>query len=92
VIGAKPAVVCRRIFTLPGAAPGDIPDDLVPGSGAVSRARAACTGQQPPPAAAVCASGKARADAPPPAASDASYPSCKASPDGCAQPRLEFAR
>jgi hypothetical protein len=33
VIGAKPAVVCRRVFTLPGAAPGDIPDDLVPGSG-----------------------------------------------------------
>jgi hypothetical protein len=79
VIGARPAVVCRRVFTLPGAPPGDIPDDLFPGSGAVSRARAACTGQQPPSAPAVYASGKARADAPSPAASNASYPSCKAS-------------
>src|SRR5262249_37936381 len=34
VIGAESAVVCRWVFTLPGAAPGDIPDDLVPGSGA----------------------------------------------------------
>ena len=33
VIGAKPAVVCRWIFTLPG----DMLDDLFPGSGAVGR-------------------------------------------------------
>ena len=92
MIGAKPAVVCRWIFTLLGAAPGGIPDDLVPGSGAVSRAWAACTGRQPPSAPAVDASCKARAGASSPAASDASYPSCKASPDGYAQLSLEFAR
>jgi hypothetical protein len=38
VIGAKPAAVCRWIFTLLGAAPGDTLDDLFPGSGAVGRA------------------------------------------------------
>jgi hypothetical protein len=41
VIGAKPAAVCRWIFTLLGAAHGDTLDDLFPGSGAVSRAWAA---------------------------------------------------
>jgi len=92
VIGAKPAVVCRWIFTLLGAAPGDIPDDLFPGSGAVSRARAACTGQQPPSAPASHASCKARAGAVSPAAGDASCPSCEASPGGYARLRLECAR
>jgi len=45
VIGAKPAAVCRWIFQLLGAGPGDTLDDLFPGSGAVSRAWAAYTGQ-----------------------------------------------
>jgi len=49
VIGAKPAAVCRWIFTLLGACPGDSLDDLFPGSGAVSRAWAAYTGQPDPP-------------------------------------------
>ena len=47
VIGAKPAAVCRWIFDLPGAGPGDTLDDLFPGSGAVTRAWAACTGHDP---------------------------------------------
>jgi hypothetical protein len=34
VIGAEPTAVCRWIFTLPGAGPGDSPDDLFPGSSA----------------------------------------------------------
>lgn len=38
VIGAKPAAVCRWIFTLLGACPGDTLDDLFPGSDAVGRA------------------------------------------------------
>jgi hypothetical protein len=59
VIGAKPAAVCRWIFTLLGAAPGDILDDLFPGSGAVSRAWAAYTGQQPSSASTSYASCKA---------------------------------
>ncbi len=45
VIGAKPAAVCRWIFGLLGAAPGDSLDDLFPGSGAVSRAWAAYTAE-----------------------------------------------
>jgi len=45
VVGAKPAAVCRWIFTLLGAAPGDMLDDLFPGSGAVGRAWAVFTGQ-----------------------------------------------
>ena len=49
VIGAKPAAVCRWIFTLLGAAPGDRLDDLFPGSGAVGRAWAAFT-RSPEPA------------------------------------------
>ncbi len=48
VIGAKPAAACRWIFTLLGAAPGDTPDDLFPGSGAVGRAFAAFTRQGEP--------------------------------------------
>ena len=47
VIGAKPAAVCRWIFDLLGAGPGDTLDDLFPGSGAVTRAWAACTGRDP---------------------------------------------
>jgi hypothetical protein len=83
VIGAKPAAVCRWIFTLLGAGPGDILDDLFPGSGAVARAWAAYTGQQP--------SSKARADASSPAASDTFDPSFKASYDAYAQLPLDFA-
>lgn len=43
VIGAKPAAVCRWIFGLLGALPGDMLDDLFPGSGAVTRAWLAYT-------------------------------------------------
>ena len=43
VMGAKPAAVCRWVFELLGAAPGDTLDDLYPGSGAVGRAWAAFT-------------------------------------------------
>ena len=52
VIGAKPAEVCRWIFTLLSAGPGDLFGDLFPGSGAVGRAWAAYTSQEPssPPA------------------------------------------
>jgi hypothetical protein len=91
VIGAKPAAVCRWIFTLLGAAPGDTLDDLFPGSGAVSRAWAAYTGQQPSSLAVADASCQARADASSPAASDTSYPSPEASHDASAQLPLEFA-
>jgi hypothetical protein len=42
-IGAKPAAVCRWIFTLLGACPGDTLHDLFPGSGAFGRAWAAYT-------------------------------------------------
>jgi len=49
VIGTKPAAVCRWIFDLLGAQPGDILDDLFPGSGAVSRAWAAYAGCPDPP-------------------------------------------
>jgi hypothetical protein len=80
VIGAKPAAVCRWIFTLLGAAPGDTLDDLYPGSGAVCRAWAAYTS---------CEASRhgypscqARADASSPAASDGSHPSSGASHDG----------
>ena len=41
VTGTKPPAVCRWIFDLLGAAPGDSLDDLFPGSGAVTRAWAA---------------------------------------------------
>ena len=90
VVGAKPAAVCRWIFQLLGAAPGDTLDDLFPGSGAVGRAWAAYTGQ-PSPTPASHASCKARADASSPAAGDTSYPSSRASRDACAQLPLEFA-
>jgi hypothetical protein len=38
VVGMKPPEVCRWIFELLGAGPGDTLDDLFPGSGAVTRA------------------------------------------------------
>ena len=57
VIGAKPAAVCRWIFDLLGAGPGDTLDDLFPGTGAVGRAWTAFTGSGDP-------SRPARADAP----------------------------
>ena len=80
---ARRDAVCRWIFTLLGACPGDILDDLFPGSGAVARAWAAYTGQQPSP--------QAPADTSSPAASDTSYPSPEASHDAYAQLPLEFA-
>ena len=43
VVGAKPAVFCRWLFDLLGAACGDTLDDLFPGSGAVGRAWLAYT-------------------------------------------------
>ena len=67
VLGAKPAAVCRWIFTLLGACPGDTLDDLFPGSGAVSRAWAAFT-RSPDP------SPKPRVDASLTAAGDACDP------------------
>lgn len=48
VVGTKPAAFCRWVFDLLGAAPGDQLDDLFPGSGAVTRAWAAFTGQPDP--------------------------------------------
>jgi hypothetical protein len=72
VIGAKPAAVCRWIFDLLGAEPGDSLDDLFPGSGAVSRAWAAFTDPSGRPRgdasrmATGDASDQARADASPP--------------------------
>ena len=90
VIGAKPAAVCRWIFTLLGAGPGDTLDDLYPGSGAVSRAWAAYTSgeasRQGYPSA------QAWAAASSPAATGTPYPSCEASPDGYAPLLLESAR
>jgi len=79
VIGAKPAAVCRWIFTLLGAGPGDTLDDLFPGSGAVSRAWAAYTSGEASRHG--YPSAEARADASSPAASDGSYPSREASHD-----------
>ena len=91
VIGAKPAAVCRWIFTLLGAGPGDT-------SMTCSRAPGRSAGPGPPTPgrsrlspAAVYASCKARADASSPAASDGSYPSSGASHDGYALLPLEFA-
>jgi len=43
VIGAKPAAFSRWLFTLLGAQPGDVFEDLFPGSGAVGRAWRAYT-------------------------------------------------
>jgi hypothetical protein len=48
VTGTKPPAVCRWIFDLLGAAPGDSLDDLFPGSGAVTRAWAAFTSAELP--------------------------------------------
>jgi hypothetical protein len=48
VVGAKSAAVCRWIFDLLGAEPGNSPDGLFRGSSAVSRAWAACTGRANP--------------------------------------------
>ncbi len=45
VIGTKPAAVCRWIFDLLGAAPGDSLADLFPGSGAITRAWTAYTSE-----------------------------------------------
>lgn len=76
VIGAKPAAFCRWVFTLLGAAPGDTLDDLFPGSGAVTRAWAAYTGQpDPSPQAQHDASPPTTAqhDASPPGGPDASH-------------------
>ncbi len=80
VIGAKPAAVCRWIFALLGAGPGDILDDLYPGSGAVSRAWAAYT--SPGPSRHGYPSCQARAEASSPAAGDGSDPSSGPSCDG----------
>lgn len=41
VTGTKPAAFCHWVFELLGAAPGDVLDDLFPGSGVVARAWAA---------------------------------------------------
>src|SRR5450756_2486683 len=45
VTGTKPAAFCRWGFDLLGAEPGDTLDDLFPGSGVVTRAWAAYTGE-----------------------------------------------
>lgn len=47
VIGAKPAAFSRWLFHLLGAAPGDVFDDLFPGSGAITRAWHAYTTSTP---------------------------------------------
>ena len=46
--GAKPRAVCRWIFDLLGAEPGDTLDDLFPGTGAVSAAWAEYVGERSP--------------------------------------------
>ena len=38
LVGVKPAAVCRWLFEIVGAEPGDELDDMFPGSGAVGRA------------------------------------------------------
>ena len=89
VIGAKPAAVCRWIFTLLGAASGDRLDDLFPGSGAVSRAWAAYTGGEPsltPASDASCpdpgdASSPAAGNGLDPSSSPVADASCKAQAD-----------
>ena len=106
VIGVKPAEVCRWIFGLLGAAPGDTLDDLFPGSGAVTRAWAAYTSRDPSRApecrtsrevgdtsspAASGASCPDPGDVSFPAAADGSDPSGEALDDGCLFP-LEAAR
>ena len=86
VIGAKPAAVCRWIFTLLGAAPGDRLDDLFPGSGAVGRAWAAYTGGEPSLPVAADASCQDPGDASSPAASNGSDPSLRRRPTRRARP------
>jgi hypothetical protein len=87
VIGTKPAVFCRWVFALLGAAPGDTLDDLFPGSGAVTRAWVAYTGtSEPSQTTAVDASRTARADASRGSAPDASHAAAR---DGyCATPAI----
>ena len=46
--GAKPRKVCRWIFDLLGAEPGDTLDDLFPGTGAVGAAWAEWVGEKSP--------------------------------------------
>ena len=87
MIGAKPAAVCRWIFTLLGAASGDTLDDLFPGSGAVGRAWAAYTGGDPSRPAAGDASCKARADGSFPAAGTGLDPSCSPASDASCKAR-----
>lgn len=75
VIGAKPAAFCRWVFDLLGAAPGDTLDDLFPGSGAVTRAWTAYTGQADPSPEALHDASRpttAQHDASPPGEPDAS--------------------
>jgi hypothetical protein len=86
VIGAKPAAVCRWIFTLLGAAPGDTLDDLFPGSGAVTRAWAAYTSRDPSRAP-ECRTSREAGGTSSPTASDVSCPdpgdaSSPTGPDG----------
>jgi hypothetical protein len=76
VVGAKPAVFCRWVFGLLGAAAGDSLADLYPGSGAVGRAWRAYVS----PEALSDASFPADGDASRPAAGDA-HPSCGARDD-----------
>ena len=94
VIGAKPAAVCRWIFTLLGAAPGDTLDDLFPGSGAVSLAWAAYTGGDPSLPAAAHASCQDPGDARRPRPRATAWtrrprrrPTCRARPGPTRRPR-----
>ena len=48
LIGAKPRLFCRWMFSLLGAQPGDQLDDLFPGSGAVGAAWAEWVGEKSP--------------------------------------------
>ena len=89
VIGAKPAAVCRWIFTLLGAAPGDRLDDLFPGSGAVGRAWAAYTGGEPSLTAAADASCQDPGDASSPAAGNGLDPSSSPASDASCKARAD---
>ncbi len=86
VIGAKPAAVCRWIFTLLGAALGDTLDDLFPGSGAVGRAWAAYTGGDPSLPATADASCQDPGDASSPAAGNGFDPSSSPAAHGFTVP------
>ncbi len=96
VIGAKPAVFARWIFTLLGATTGDQLDDLFPGSGAIARAWAAYTAHPPQtdPSARTSrdASRPARADVSPAADRDASPPPADATDHPRADPRRKASR